>query len=113
MQETIEQILDYLKGIWLKRRYIMISTWLICPIAWLFIVQLDDVYQSEAKIYADTQSLLDPLLKGITVNTDTDRQIGLKIKTLLSRPNLERVIRKTDLDLQAETPKEYEELIKR
>lgn len=111
MQEVIEQILDYLKGIWVKRRYIMISTWLICPIAWLYISQLDDVYQSEARVYADTQSILGPLLKGLTVESDSDYQIQLMVKTLLSRPNLERITRMTDLDIQANTPKQYEDLI--
>lgn len=111
MQEIIEQIVDYLKGIWLKRRFIIISTWLICPLAWLVISQLDNVYESEARIYADTQSILGPLLKGLTVKTDPEVQIRLMIKTLLSRPNLERITRMTDLDVQANTPKAYEELI--
>lgn len=113
MQEIIEQILDYLKGIWIKRRYIIISTWLICPLTWLFIAQLDDVYKSEARVYADTQSILGPLLKGLTVESNPDYQIQLMVKTLLSRPNLERITRMTDLDVQAETPQEYEELIDR
>ena len=111
MQETIEQILEYLKGIWLKRRYIIISTWLICPLSWVFITQMDDVYKSEARVFADTQSILGPLLKGMTVETNTDAQIQLMVRTLLSRPNLERISRMTDLDVQANTPKEYEELI--
>ena len=60
MQEVLEQLLDYLKGIWIKRRYIMIATWLICPPSWFFISQLEDVYESEARVYADTQSILKP-----------------------------------------------------
>ena len=111
MQEIIEQIVDYLKGIWLKRRFIIISTWLICPFAWVFISQLENVYESDARIYADTQSILGPLLKGLTVKTDPEVQIRLMIKTLLSRPNLERITRMTDLDVQASTPEQYEELI--
>ncbi len=111
MQELFEQAIDYLKGIWLKRRYIMISTWAICPLLWIIIVNLDDVYQSEARVYADTQSILGPLLKGLTVETNTDAQIQLMVKTLLSRPNLERITRMTDLDIQTDTPKKYEELI--
>lgn len=113
MQELIEQTLDYLKGIWIKRRYIMISTWLICPPAWIFIAQLDDVYESEARVYADTQSILGPLLKGLTVEGNPDYQIQLMVKTLLSRPNLERITRMTDLDVQTTTPEEYENLILR
>ena len=46
MQEVLEQILDYLKGIWLKRRYLMVATWLICPLGWFAVSQLDDVYSS-------------------------------------------------------------------
>ena len=111
MQETIEQILDYLKGIWIKRRFIIISTWLICPIAWLYIAQLDDIYQSDARVYADTQSILGPLLQGLTVQTDPDIQIRLMVRTLLSRDNVERISRMTDLDVQTETPEEYETLI--
>jgi polysaccharide chain length determinant protein (PEP-CTERM system associated) len=111
MQEIIEEVLDYLKGIWLKRRFIMISTWLICPLAWVYISQLDNVYESEARIYADTQSILGPLLKGLTVETNPEVQIRLMIKTLLSRPNLERITRMTDLDVQANTSEDYESLI--
>jgi polysaccharide chain length determinant protein (PEP-CTERM system associated) len=112
MQELIEQVLDYLKGIWIKRRYIMISTWLICPIAWLYVIQLDSIYQSKARVYADTQSILGPLLRGLTIQTNPETQIRLMVKTLLSRPNLERITRMTDLDVQANTPDEYESLIK-
>ncbi|MGB1262254.1 MAG: XrtA system polysaccharide chain length determinant [Cognaticolwellia sp.] len=113
MQEIIEQFVDYLKGIWLKRRFIIVSTWLICPLAWAFISQLDNVYESEARIYADTQSILGPLLKGLTVETNPEVQIRLMIKTLLSRPNLERITRMTDLDVQVNSPVAYEALISR
>jgi polysaccharide chain length determinant protein (PEP-CTERM system associated) len=113
MQEIFEDIVDYLKGIWIKRRYIIIATWLICPTGWFIVSQLDNLYKSEARVYADTQSILAPLLKGLTVETNPDIQIRLMIKTLLSRPNLERITRMTDLDIQAGNPEEYEKLIER
>jgi len=113
MQEILEQIIDYLKGIWIKRRYIMISTWLICPLGWYFIAAMPDVYESEARVYVDTQSLLRPLLRGLTVETNPQTQIRLMVKTLLSRPNLERISRMTDLDVQANTNEEYEAIIAR
>ena len=111
MQEILEQIIDYLKGIWIKRRYIMISTWLICPAAWYMVAQLPDVYKSQAKVYVNTQSLLRPLLRGLTVETNPDSQIRLMVRTLLSRANLERISRMTDLDIQANNNEEYEEII--
>ncbi len=113
MQEIFEEIIDYLKGIWLKRRYIIIATWIICPIGWYFVASMPNVYESEARVYVDTQSLLRPLLKGLTVETNPDTQIRLMVKTLLSRPNLERISRMTDLDVQASNSEEYEAIIKR
>ncbi|MBA6357609.1 MULTISPECIES: XrtA system polysaccharide chain length determinant [unclassified Colwellia] len=113
MQEVLEQILDYLKGIWIKRRYLMIATWLICPLGWLVVSQLQDTYESEARVFADTQSILSPLLRGMTVETNPDLQIRQMVSTLLSRPNLERIARMTDLDVQANTPQEFDNLIKR
>jgi len=112
MQDIFEEIIDYLKGIWLKRRYIIIATWLICPIGWYFVAAMPNIYQSEARVYVDTQSLLRPLLKGLTVETNPDTQIRLMVKTLLSRPNLERISRMTDLDVQATNTSEYETIIK-
>jgi polysaccharide chain length determinant protein (PEP-CTERM system associated) len=113
MQETLEQILDYLKGMWIKRRYLMIATWLICPLGWFGVSQLQDSYESEARVFADTQSILGPLLKGMTVESNPDEQISLMVKTLLNRPNLERIARMTDLDVQANTPQEFNNLIER
>jgi polysaccharide chain length determinant protein (PEP-CTERM system associated) len=112
MQEILEEIIDYLKGIWIKRRYIIISTWLICPIGWYFVSTIPAVYKSQARVYVDTQSLLRPLLRGITVENNPNTQIRLMVKTLLSRPNLERISRMTDLDVQAQNSAQYEEIIK-
>lgn len=111
MQDIFEEIIDYLKGIWLKRRYIIIATWLICPIGWYFVSSMPNVYKSEARVYVDTQSLLRPLLKGLTVETNPNTQIRLMVRTLLSRPNLERISRMTDLDVQANNSEEYEKII--
>ena len=111
MQEILEQVVDYLKGIWIKRRYIIVATWLILPLGWLLVAKLPNVYESEARVYVDTQSMLTPLLKGLTIAVNPDEQIRSMIKTLLSRPNLERITRMTDLDVQANTAKEYEKII--
>jgi polysaccharide chain length determinant protein (PEP-CTERM system associated) len=112
MQEILEEVIDYLKGIWIKRRYIIIATWLICPIGWYYVSTMPNVYQSQARVYVDTQSLLRPLLRGLTVEVNPQNQIRLMIRTLLSRPNLERLARMTDLDVQASTPERYEAILR-
>jgi polysaccharide chain length determinant protein (PEP-CTERM system associated) len=69
------------------------------------------VYEAEAKLYVETQTMLEPLLKGIAIRNNPDQEIKLLARTLLSRPNLKKIARETDLDLQAVNDKQYEALI--
>ncbi|MCK5696592.1 MAG: hypothetical protein KAI02_00420 [Gammaproteobacteria bacterium] len=111
MQEIIEQLLDLLKGIWNKRWYAMAISWLVCLLGWGIIAQMPDQYQTKAKIYIDTQSLLKPLLRGLTVQTNMNQQIQLMVRTLLSRPNVEKIIRLADLDLYTQNQEEFDALV--
>ncbi|QBY04186.1 chain length determinant family protein [Thalassotalea sp. HSM 43] len=111
MHEQIDKIKELLLGVWAKKHYVIISTWLLCPIGWLAVSSLPDQYESSARVYVDTQSLLRPLMKGIMVETDPNQQVRLMVKTLLSRPNLERIARMTDLDVSAKNNDEYESII--
>jgi polysaccharide chain length determinant protein (PEP-CTERM system associated) len=112
MQVQVNEMLGYFKSIWIKRRYILICTWLICPIGWLVVTMVPYKYESSARVNVDTQSILAPLLEGMTVEVDSDLKVNLMVKTLLSRNNLERIVRMTDLDLQASTSREFEKIIK-
>ncbi|MDP5134683.1 chain length-determining protein [Rheinheimera baltica] len=111
LTEAIEQITTYSRGVWLHRRYVIITAWLACLLGWYVVHQLPPVYESESKLYVETQTMLEPLLKGIAIRNNPDQEIKLLAKTLLSRPNLVKIARETDLDLQAVNDKQYESLI--
>ncbi|WP_432460880.1 XrtA system polysaccharide chain length determinant [Agarivorans sp. QJM3NY_25] len=111
MQEFIEDFLQYLRGVWLKRRYIIIALWLLCPIGWIVVTLLPNQYTAEARVYADTRSLLQPLLKGLALQTDPAQELQMMVKTLLSRSNLEKIVRASDADLRVNNKLEYEELL--
>jgi polysaccharide chain length determinant protein (PEP-CTERM system associated) len=87
------------------------SSWLIAPLGLFLVAQMPDVYESKARVYADTRSMLKPLLRGLAVQTDPATEIQLIAKTLLSRPNLEDIARETDMDLQANSPQEFEQVV--
>lgn len=109
MNEIIEQLLGYLRGIWRNRWYALGCAWLVCLIGWVVVHKLPDQYQASARVFVDTQSVLRPLLQGLAVNVNPDAQIGLVTRTLLSRPNLEKIARLTDLDIQAKDPEAMDE----
>jgi len=85
--------------------------WLTCAIAWLYVYSLPDVYEAHARVYLDTQSLLKPLLKGLAVDSDVEDAIALMTKAVLSRPNLEKIARETDLDLATITEVDKQQLL--
>jgi len=111
MQEILEQIRSVVRGIWLKKRYIVIFSWLIALFGWVAITTMPDKYSASARVYVDTQSLLKPLLRGMTVSNNPNEQVRLMVKTLLSRPNLKKILRMVDLDILANNQQEADALI--
>jgi len=108
MQETLELITVYLRGIWRYRWYAMLVAWLLLLAGWGFVSTKPVTFTASAKIYVDTQTVLQPLLKGLALERDTGAYLGLMVRELISRPNLEQVAHSIGLDQQAETPQELE-----
>src|SRR6266508_5459179 len=101
MQEVIEQLLAQARGMW-QRRWIGLGiAWLTAIIGAIVVFRLPDKYEASARVYVDTQSLLQPLMAGMAVTPDAGQQVGILSRILLSRPNLEKIIRKSDLDTSA------------
>ncbi|HEB55850.1 MAG TPA: chain length-determining protein [Gammaproteobacteria bacterium] len=113
MQEVLEQLLSYARGAWRFRWYVYLIAWPLCIGGWVMVYKLPDQYEASARVYVDTQSVLRPLLKGLAVQTDAAKEVAIMTRTLLSRPNLEKVARMTDMDLEATTPEQMEGLLDR
>lgn len=111
MQEILAQLLSYLWGVWRHRWLALAVAWVVAIAGWLWVWQLPESYVARARVYVDTNSVLGPLLAGLAVQPDVENRIGLLSRTLLSRPNLEKLMRMTDLDLQVTTAREKDELI--
>ena len=114
MREVAEQILAQLWVV-LHHRYIaLITSIIICSAGWVFIEFIPDKYQAETKVYLDTQSILKSLLRGLAVDTDTrERSAEVMQRTLITRPNMQKVVLETDLNLDVNGPLETERLIDR
>jgi polysaccharide chain length determinant protein (PEP-CTERM system associated) len=111
MQDILEQVVYYLDALW-RRRWIALGLASFVALAgWGAVATMPDKYEATSKIYVDTSSVLNPLLEGVAVDGNTDRQLQVMRQTLLARPNLEKVARNTDMDLKARTEEDFEGIV--
>ncbi|HWW69366.1 MAG TPA: XrtA system polysaccharide chain length determinant [Duganella sp.] len=109
MEELINQLISSLKGIWKYRWYAISVMWLVATLGWIKVAMLPDDYQTTARVFVDTQSILKPLLAGMTSVPNVEQQVSIMSRTLLSRPNVERVMRMVDLDINAKTARDQQQ----
>jgi polysaccharide chain length determinant protein (PEP-CTERM system associated) len=105
-------IRQYINAAWRRRWTGVIVAWLVCACGWTAVAFIPNEYESSARLYVDADAVLTPLLSGIAADSAPASQLELLQRTLLSRPNLEKVISKTDLDLTVANPSDRERLIK-
>jgi len=111
MQDVLQQLLSLLRGIWHRRWIGLGVAWLAAIIGIAIVYRIPERYEASARVYVDTESLLRPLLAGLAIQPNLDQQVSLMSRTLISRPNVEKLVRMADLDLRAASPAEREELI--
>jgi polysaccharide chain length determinant protein (PEP-CTERM system associated) len=111
MDQVLQQVLGYAKAAWQRRWWGVAVAWLACIVGWTWVMMMPDRYQASARVYVDTQTLLKPLLQGLTAEPNVEQQIKLMTRQLVSRPTLEKVARMTDLDVKAKTPEQTEAML--
>ena len=80
-----------------KRRWAALAVcWAVCLAGWLAVGYLPNKFSASAQLYVDTDAVLTPLLHGIAIDSSQMSQVEMLQRTLLSTPNLERVIAETD-----------------
>src|SRR4051794_26098966 len=111
MAEITALLLNFLKAIGKYRWYAIVITWTVALIGWAVVLRLPNQYEASARVYVDTQSILKPLLSGMTTMPNLEQQVMFMRRTLLSRPNIESVMRMVDLDVKAKDTKEHDKLV--
>ena len=89
----------------------LMFAWIVCLLGWTGTFILPNTYEAKAVLYIDTATVLRPLLQDLAVNTNVMSEVRMMTEVLLSRPQLERVARETDLDLRADSAEEMDLLI--
>ena len=111
MDEILRQASTILRGMWKHRWLGLVVAWVVAALSTVVVFRIPDRYEASARIFVDTQSILKPLMSGLAIEPNLDQQIMILSRTLISRPNVEKLIRMADLDLNIKTKAGQEELI--
>ncbi|HMW63571.1 XrtA system polysaccharide chain length determinant [Accumulibacter sp.] len=110
MDELLRQATAVLRGMW-KRRWLGVGVaWVVSVASVALVLLMPDKYEASARIYVDTQSILRPLMSGLVTQPNFDQQVMMLSRTLISRPNVDKLIRMADLDLKVQSKAERDAL---
>lgn len=113
MEELLRQVVGYLRAMWLYRWWGLGAAWVVGAVAASVVLVMPDRYESSARIFVDTQSMLKPLMSGLAFQPNIDQQVAMLSRTLISRPTVERLIQMADLDITAKTKQQRESLVEK
>ncbi|MBT9492901.1 MAG: chain length-determining protein [Paucibacter sp.] len=111
MDLLIAQALAIAKRSWKYRWPGLAVAWLIGIVGAVAVMALPDRYEASARIFVDTQSILKPLMSGLAIQPNIEQQVVMLSRTLISRPNVEKLVRMADLDLKNQSKAQQEALI--
>ena len=113
MDSVRVMLAQYLRAAWRRRWMGVIIAWLVCGVGWVAVYAIPNQFESGARLFVDADAVLTPLLRGIAADSAPTTQLEILQRTLLSRPNLEKLVSKTDLDLTLNGPSDRERLLTR
>lgn len=114
MDELFRQVSGILVSMWQRRWLGMAAAWAAALLSMLAVtLVVRDRYEASARVFVDTQTVLKPLMSGLAFQPDVDQQVRMLARTLISRPNVERLISSPRAGLQNLSPADREKTIDR
>lgn len=104
MAALVDELLVILHGIWSRRWLALGVAWGVCLLGWLGVALIPNSYESKARVYVNTQSLLEDKV-GIT-QVQSQQDLDRVRQTLASTANLERVVKETGLAQTVNGPRD-------
>jgi polysaccharide chain length determinant protein (PEP-CTERM system associated) len=111
MLEAIIHLKSLLRGIWNYRWTGLITALIVGLVTGLGAAFWPSKYEATARVYVDTQSILNEALKGVAVQPNGAEQMSMVAKTLISRPTVERVMLAAQMNLEATDQKGRDSIV--
>ena len=113
MDELTQKARSTARAMWRWRWAGLGVAWAVAIIGAVILWRMPDRYEASARVYVDTQTVLKPLMAGLAVQPDIDQQVNMLARTLITRPNVESLMRSSDLHLNVTTPEQREAAVDR
>lgn len=112
LDQTFQLVKIQALSVW-RHRWVMIAIAIVVSlIGWPLVMKLPNQYEASTRLYVNTQTMLKPVLKGLAVQSELAVEIAeLTKRTLMTRGNIQRIIRESDLDISVNNSKQEERLI--
>jgi exopolysaccharide/PEP-CTERM locus tyrosine autokinase len=111
MDLLVAQLTTLAKGLCRFRWPALAVVWVVAVAVVVLVFRVPDKHEATAWIFVDTQSILKPLIARLAVQPNVEQQVAMLGPTLISRANMEKLVRMADLDLKSESKAEQEALV--
>lgn len=111
MDEIFRQTVIALRGMWRHRQFGLASAWVLGALGIAAVMAIPDKYEASARVYINTESILKPLMAGMTVAPDINQRIAILSRLLVSRPNVEKLVSMPGPNAQIYTREELEKRV--
>jgi polysaccharide chain length determinant protein (PEP-CTERM system associated) len=111
MHELLWSVFAYAKSAWRFRWLGLAATVVIALCGWVGIALMPDRFEAEARVYVDTRSQIGRVLPNQIADSTFDQELQYVRESLLGRPQLERLARAADLDLDVKDEEDLTELV--
>jgi polysaccharide chain length determinant protein (PEP-CTERM system associated) len=85
-------------GLWRRRWIVVAGAWAAALVGWFGVWMLPDKYESRAQVNVQTETILEPVMTGITARPNYEQRVAVMRQQLLTRPNVEEIIYRAGLD---------------
>jgi polysaccharide chain length determinant protein (PEP-CTERM system associated) len=100
MESVIQQGLAILRDVFRYRWIAFAIAWGICLVAWPIVLTLPNKYEARAQVFVDPRTALKPVIQGLAIEQDINTELNLVRQSLLSRPNLQKIVAQAGLASQ-------------
>jgi polysaccharide chain length determinant protein (PEP-CTERM system associated) len=108
MQEQLNVLIRELQGAARFKWPALVTAWVICILGWAIIMVLPSVYESSARVFADTRTALSPVIQGLAIQQDVAAQLNRVQEALLGEAQITQVVIDSGLVKGARTEAEID-----